>query len=88
MRAAFMLGALSHDQVVIVVWIAVAAGVILGVGAIALVAVRRWFRRGQQGLGGESSFSLDELRRLLDEGQISREEYDKLRQEVIRRELY
>ena len=77
----------GSDQIELVVWIAVALVLLLGAGAAVFAFIRRWFHRGQQVMGETGSFSLAELRQLRDEGQISAEEFDKLKHEVLGKSL-
>jgi hypothetical protein len=65
----------------LMVWLLVLFGLLL-VGFFGVTLLRRHLRAEDTGTGGEA-FSLGDLRSMLKRNQISQEEYDRLRGQII-----
>ncbi len=65
----------------LMVWLLVLFAIILA-GFFAVTMLRRYIRSDDSDIGGET-FTLGDLRSMLQRGQITQEEYDRLREQII-----
>lgn len=67
------------------VWIAAALGLLLIGGVLSFIGLRRWLRADSDKVSQPEDFTLDQLRQMFQNKQLTQQEFDALKEHLIQK---